>query len=351
VGPFAGISISKCMYLNTWQLVERRRAKWLSHVRRLSLSRSVLSLLLILAVASSSIAVYFLHPFTTTTFKHVREGGAAIVDALSELNPNPSFQEAATEYLNAAGMYVDVYKSSTVSVDFMKSFPAGYELIVFRVHSGTSRRARGVFYFTSELYDESKYQPEQFRGELLPAKGYEGDAQVFAFGSKFVDTYLEGRFQSAIIIGMGCFGAGISYGTGEEIVIEDLPVEKGSNLADAFHRQGASAVIGWDRLVSLNFSDQATLWLIRALAVNRLTVSEAVYATNRQLGPDPIYKSVLTFNPEDGGSHVLRLRTSRENPPRSSEWLIPDLAELLRRPFVTHKGTDLNKRFGAGGER
>ena len=217
----------------------RKGVKPLGQQKQPSLSRVLLSVLLVLVALSGLIIIYFSYPFATGSQTRVREGGAAIVDALSESNPDPSFEQTATEYLTAAGMYVDVYNSSTVSVQFMKSFPAGYELVLFRLHSGTG--THGVFYFTSELYDESKYQPEQIRDELESGKDYEGHPQVFAFGAKFVDTYMQKRFQNAIIVGMGCNGVGTSYGS------EGIPApQTSSNIADAFIRQGALAVIGWD---------------------------------------------------------------------------------------------------------
>jgi hypothetical protein len=194
----------------------------------------------------------------------------------------------------------------------MKSFPAGYVLVIFRVHSGTSRH--GVFYFTNEAYDESSYEPEQFRDELRPGKDYEGNPRVFAFGSKFVDTYLQGRFQDAIIVGMGCFGAGTSYGTGEEVVIEEVQATKGPNLADAFHRQGAVAVIGWDALVTLEFSDRATLHLIKLLAVERLTVRQATEKVNLENGKDPVYKSQLNFYPEQNSDKTLLINPLPSQP-------------------------------------
>jgi hypothetical protein len=262
------------------------------------LSRAFLSVLLIFAAVSGAIAVYFLYPFVPGSFPQAREGGAAIVDPLSESDPDPSFAQSAVEYFTAAGMYVDIYNASTVSVQFMKSFPVGYELILFRVHSGTG--THGVFYFTSEQYDETRYQPEQYRDELEPAQDYEGHPQVFAFGAKFVDTYMQKRFQDSIIVGMGCFGVGTSYST------EDVPAQQAdSNIADAFIRQGALAVIGWDRLVSLGFSDHASLRLIKALTVEHMSVSEAVEVTNRESGPDPTYQSRLAFYPEDGGDKFL----------------------------------------------
>jgi len=276
----------------------------LGHMRQLSLGRTLLAALLVCVSVSGLIAIYFLYPLASPS-RVVEEGGAAIINALSESNPNQAFEQDAGEYLTEVGMYVDVYNSSAVSVQFMKSLPAGYDLIVFRVHSGTG--THGVFYFTSEPYDESKYQPEQYRGELRPAKDYEGHPQVFAFGAEFVDTYLQGRFHGAIIIGMGCFGVGTSYGTDE--LPPGAATKTKSNLADAFIRQGALAVIGWDKLVSLSFSDQATLRLLKALAVEGMSVREAVEVANQAFGSDPIYESRLVFYPEEGGDSYLHFQT------------------------------------------
>jgi hypothetical protein len=285
----------------------------LGHQRWLSLSRVLLSVLLVLVTLSGLVIIYFSYPFATGSPTRVREGGAAIVDALSELDPDPNFEQTATEYLTAAGMYVDVYNSSAVSVEFMKSFPAGYDLVLFRVHSGTG--THGVFYFTSERYDESKHQPEQYRGELEPAKDYEGHPQVFSFGAKFVDAYLQRRFQNTIIVGMGCFGVGTSHGMDEEPLVVST-TQTDSNMADAFVRQGALAVIGWDRLVSLSFSDNASLGLIKALIVEHMSVRQAVEATNRAFGPDPTYKSQLVFYPEDGGDKFLHYQSQNLALPR-----------------------------------
>ena len=275
------------------------------------LPRLFFGVILVMTIAVGSIALYFLYPFSPNSSRQVGEGRAAIVDGLSELNPNPGFEETATRYLSEAGMLVDVYKSAQFTVGFMKSFPAGYALVIFRVHSATSRD--GVFYFTSELYDESKYQPEQYRDELRPGKDYEGHPTVFAFGAKFVEAYLQDRFRRTIVVGMGCFGAGTSRGTEEEVVIENVSVEKGPILADAFYRQGATALIGWDVLVTLGFSDQATLRLIKALAVGRLTVREATERVNLEVGPDPTYKSRLTYYPEKNGDKTLLIQ------PRNSQ--------------------------------
>ena len=105
-----------------------------------------------------------------------------VVDALSFRRPNREFENMAVSYLTSAGLPVDVYNASQVTVGFIRSFPAGYILVISRVHSGTSRD--GVFHFTSEAYDESEYEPEQIRDELRPGKDYEGNPSVFTFGSQ-----------------------------------------------------------------------------------------------------------------------------------------------------------------------
>jgi hypothetical protein len=278
----------------------------LSSLKRVLLSKTFLAVVLVLLIAIASISVYIFYPIRATNVSRVAENRAAIVDALSAQRPNPAFEEKAVRYLTSAGLSVDVYSASQVTVEFMKSFPAGYALVIFRVHSGTSRH--GVFYFTSEAYDQSKYEPEQLRDELRPGKDYEGNPEAFAFGPKFVDAFLQDRFQNAIIVGMGCFGAGTSYGTAEEVAIQNVTLEKGPNLADAFHRQGAIAVVGWDSLVTLEFSDRVTLELIEALAVQRLTVGEATEKANLKNGKDPVYKSQLIFYPEQNGGKTLSIR-------------------------------------------
>jgi hypothetical protein len=284
----------------------------LNSSRRVLLSKTFLAVVLVMIIAIGSISIYFLYPIGATSIPRVGENRAAIVDALSIQRPNPEFENTAVNYLTSAGLSVDIYNASQATVEFMKSFPAGYVLVIFRVHSGTSRQ--GVFYFTSETYDESKYEPEQFRDELRPGRDYEGHPAVFAFGSKFVDAYLQGRFQNTIVIGMGCFGAGTSYGTEEEVTIGGTQVEKGPNLADAFYRQGATAVVGWDVLVTLEFSDRVTLDLIKALAVERLTVREATEKANLQSGTDPVYKSSLTFYPEQNGDKTLMVESQHPQP-------------------------------------
>jgi hypothetical protein len=294
------------------------------------MSRTVLVVLLVMLIMIASISIYFLYPMGTTNVRRVGENRAAIVDALSIVHPNPEFEKTAIDYLASAGLSVDLYNASEVTVEFMKSFPAGYALVVFRVHSGTSRH--GVFYFTNELYDESKYEPEQFRDELRLAKDYEGHPAVFAFGSKFIDAYLKDRFQNAIIVGMGCFGAGTSYGTGEEVTIQNVTLETGPNLADAFEQQGAIAVVGWDTLVTLEFSDRATLELIKALAAQGLTVREATEKANLESGKDPVYKSQLIFYPEQNGDETLSIKPLQTMAQTTSMGpvLVPNSLELGR---------------------
>ena len=70
------------------------------------------------------------------------ENRAAIVGALSIQRPNPAFESEAVSYLTSAGLSVDVYNASEVTVEFMKSFPAGYVLVIFRLTLSSTKVGR-----------------------------------------------------------------------------------------------------------------------------------------------------------------------------------------------------------------
>jgi hypothetical protein len=56
-----------------------------------------------------------------------------------------------------------------------------------------------------------------------------------------------------------------------------------------------STYIGWNGYVDLSHSDQATLTLVRDLYVEKMTVKDSVEEAMREVGPDPLYKSVLDY--------------------------------------------------------
>lgn len=218
---------------------------------------------------------------------------AAIADQIGLSHPNPDFTAKARTYLKDAGFGVEVYRAEDITVEFYRALPAkGYKLIVLRTHSTNivNKTRRGpVFLFTSEVYDKRRYRREQLFNQIGSARVlYDKNAPLyFAILSGFVRQAMVGRFRDTLIIIGGCQSLGTL------------------DMAQALVERGASVVIGWDEWVDLAHNDRAILHLLHALTVEGLTVEQAVERTMNEVGPDPTYKSVLTYYPPERGGYAL----------------------------------------------
>jgi len=222
------------------------------------------------------------------------EAEAAIIDQLYSLQPNQAFIDETAEVLHAFGFEVDVYQGDEITVDFYRGLPAyGYKLIIFRAHSGVLTREgdsgliQGTFLFTSEPYSQTKYISEQLSDQMAVARISEQHPYVFAIGAKFVTRSMEGEFPNTVIIMMGC--TTLRFG----------------DMGLAFIEKGASAYLGWDASVDLNYVDGAALDLISNLCTKGMTVEQAVVRTMTEVGPDPTYNAWLHYYPEESGSHTI----------------------------------------------
>jgi hypothetical protein len=223
---------------------------------------------------------------------------AAIVDQLGLYHPNQNFILNSMAILREAGFDVDYYGGGMVTVDLYRRLPThGYDLIILRVHSGLMFEdnvvTRWLNLFTSERYSTSKYVLEQLGDQLAPAwpalePGEYGEA-YFAITPEFVRSGMEGGFEDALIIHMGCDG--LVY----------------AEMAEALVGRGASAFISWDALVGADHSDRATLRLLRGLVAEGQTIKRAVWETMKEVGPDPIDNSVLLWYPPEAGSYAVRV--------------------------------------------
>lgn len=207
---------------------------------------------------------------------------AAIVDHLSLTYPNQTFIQTATTILEQGGYAVDYYPGKNVTVDFYRDLAThGYRLIILRVHSALGGAGHPpLALFTSELYDKTRYFYEQLAGQLqivLFNEGLDKGTKYFGVMPSFITSSLNGRFDNATIIMMGCDG--LAY----------------NDTANAFIEKGASAVIGWTSSVSADHTDQATACLLQHLMTERQTIKQAVENTKKQVGPDPTYFSQLTY--------------------------------------------------------
>lgn len=209
---------------------------------------------------------------------------AAIVDQLSLTFPNPAFVETATRLLEQAGYTVDYYPGEQVTVDFYKDLPTGgHRLLILRNHSslvGTGGELTDdAGLYTSEPYDKRKYLDDQIAQRLMVARYHEGGPEYFGLMPDFVRSSMRGTFNDATVIMMGCDGL------------------RSDMLAEAFVRRGAQAVVSWSGPVGADHTDAATEHLLDHLLIDGLTIQEAVTQTMVEVGPDPIYDSVLRLFP------------------------------------------------------
>lgn len=215
---------------------------------------------------------------------------AAIVDHLSTSWPNPAFVEESTNILRGAGYRVDYYKGEDVTVELYRSLPSlGYKLIILRVHSAYVPSYLSLAMFTSEPYSKQRYVYEQLRNRV--ASGYiepyqEEDPRYLVITDKFVRSSMEGSFDGAIIVMMGCKG-----------------IKKCA--ATAFLEKGASAYVGWDGLVSARHTDQATVRFLKKFLNDNQTIAQAVTQTMSEVGYEAEYRSSFLFWPLKAGPYTL----------------------------------------------
>ena len=219
-------------------------------------------------------------------------GDAIIIDQLSVISVNQTFLDSATQSLESAGIKVDIYSGDEVSIDLYKQLPSlGYKIIIFRAHSAyplqnpeliqIQNPEWPVYLFTSEPYDENKYLIEQLTDQVAPARVTEDSPTFFSIGPDFIRNSMNGEFPNSLIIISSCGGL---YST---------------DLADAFIEKGVRGIISWSDLVDLDHTDTAIDLLIKSLCVDGSTIGDAVSLTMKKVGPDPSYKSILLYYPNN----------------------------------------------------
>jgi len=251
-------------------------------------------LVLIFSTACSS-------PQPVTPTPEPKPRKAALVDQIALTHPNPEFTDQALAYLREAGFSVDVYQGDEITIEFYRTLPTkGYKLILMRTHATNilNEKIPGgpVFLFTSELYDKKRYVKEQLTNHIGRAKllydpstglGRENSPSYFAIVAGFVRHDMAGHFDDTLIIIGGCQSLGTP------------------DLAQAFIDRGAAAVVGWNEWVDLPHNDEALLYLLHGLTVDKLTLEQAVRKTMNEIGPDPAYNSILTYLSKEGHTFSL----------------------------------------------
>lgn len=233
---------------------------------------------------------------------------AAIVDSLWVMDANPGFLSRSEELLEAAGLAVDLYVGSNVTVDLFRRLPIiGYKLIVFRVHSAwevadteataanpTSTAAvdappKPVVFFTGERFQGGIHVSELVAGEVACGAVYDGARwlEFFAVSPLAIAGSRE-RFAGTVVVVDSCYGL------------------NSTAMADAFVRKGASVYVAWDGGVTSAYSDEATERLLLYLFREGLSVDAAVRRTMNDVGPDPYYGGLLSYYPPERGYLKMR---------------------------------------------
>lgn len=199
---------------------------------------------------------------------------AVVVDALSVGHPNAVFTDEVDAVLTQAGLRVDLFSGSVVTVDFLKGLAGGYRVVILRMHSAVSAQNE-LYLFTAEPFSGDKFIQERQARVVKEAFASEGSQSVFAVNWGFVKRLMTGKFNGSVVVAMGC-----------ESGVDEM-------LANEFIGQGAVAFVGWSGPVLLSHSEDATLRLLNSLCVEKLAVSTAVEKANSEAGADPLSGAIL----------------------------------------------------------
>jgi len=252
--------------------------------------------ILLIVIFSSYFTYNFLNqPQNQTTNPASSQLKAAIIDHLSLTLPNQTFIETATNTLKQAGYSVDYYPGEKVTVEFYRNLPTyGYKIIILRVHSsatGVQGTESPVTLFTSERESQTKYVYEQLTDQLMSVayskEEREKGITYFGISPPFVTQSMKGKFQSTMIIMMGCEGLDNTL------------------MAEAFVEKGAKAYISWNQPVSASHTDTATTQLLQHFLIEKLTLKQSVQETFKEVGFDPVYNSLLIYYPLEAGEQTI----------------------------------------------
>lgn len=153
-----------------------------------------------------------------------------------------------------------------------------------------------VVFFTSENYSDTEHVSEQFDMRLVYVRFPDVAQLYFGITPRFVQNSMEGRFNDTTVIAMGCEGL------------------NQTTMAEAFIQKGARAFISYNGAVSEMYTDNATVCLLRHLVTEKHTVQDAVKETMNEVGPDPQYRSILMFYPNNAGANLLLADTTITTP-------------------------------------
>jgi len=203
-------------------------------------------------------------------------------DGLSTGFPDPKALQEWKEILEEAGYEVIVLEGDQVNLTLYEHLTQ-YDLIILRVHGGIGK-------ITTPLYTvkfnalftgvEWSNEYESLRNEGLIARGHPFfiNKTYVAVKKEFFAEKLVGRFSNnSIMIVAGCFG----------LYTEDI--------WRVLSSRGLQMYIGWKGEVTPTHMDQAVTFLIRHVFQEKIEWGDAVYLTNKNIGPDTLSGETMDF--------------------------------------------------------
>jgi hypothetical protein len=274
---------------------ETRALKWKTILSVSSLILCVFSVYFIYVFGSQSPKPNLILP--TLQFKPENPSAqlkAAIVDQLSLTFPNQTFIEASADTLTEAGYTVDYFSGENVTAEFFTNLPSyEYRIVILRIHSSTTtaeKAQESLAIFTSERYSSSKYLSMQIKGQLVSVSFSEDEmkrgVRYFGICPRFVSECMVGRFQNTVVITMGCQGL------------------ENTLMARAFVEKGAGVYVGWSQSVTASHTDAATGYLLQHFLTEKQTLKQALQETFKEVGFDPVYRSLLIYYPLNVGAQT-----------------------------------------------
>lgn len=205
----------------------------------------------------------------------------ALIDQLASQYPDPSFVEAVRSETVSSGLRFDYIGPNGATVDYFANLPRyDYSLVIMRIHGSL---VGAPVLATSEKYKQDSHVAQQIWDRIGAVKI--NNTLYFALEAPFVTHEMCGRFPGTMILVMGCDGFDKAFG-------------------DAFVQRGASALVGWDKAVTVAHTDSAFEQLVKLLLAGG-TVSGSVQSVMDSLGPDPQTGSSLGYFPLQAAASTL----------------------------------------------
>ena len=208
----------------------------------------------------------------------------AVINGIGE-SLDQSFNATMSQIVRAAGYDFDYYGFGEAGVDFFAHLPQkGHSVILILAHgTGISEAVA-----TSDPYTSDRWVGPQLSGSITRVRVNGTSQEYFGLTPKFV-AKMCGDFQGALVLLMGCSAMA------------------NNDVAAAFVKKGAHALVGWNNGVTLSRMDVASQMLLRLL-LGGGRLGEAVQTVMDALGQDPAFGSQLLYYPETATSYHVGLQ-------------------------------------------